>query len=105
MEKAKFKSTLDNTNNHIHSDNTLKKKLIHTLGTLTRSIRNFIIFFTVIGLDRESEFIADFKKSWFTVSQILVMTIKKKIKNKPSFISDYPASLCCSWKQKSLPII
>lgn len=39
------------------------------------------------GIDALREFIADFKKSWFMVSQILVMVIKNKIKIRPSFIT------------------
>ena len=86
IEKAKFKSTLDNIKSQMHKDNTLNRKLIHTRGTIISSIMNFIIFLTVIGLDNESEFIADFKKSWFMVSQALVRTIRKKINIRPSFI-------------------
>lgn len=86
IEKAKFKSTLDNTKSQIHKDNTPNRKLIHTRGTIISSIMNFIIFLTVIGLDNEREFTADFKKSWFMVSQTLVRNIRKKINIMPSFI-------------------
>lgn len=43
--------------------------------------------FIILGvIDTLSEFMADFKRSWFTVSQILVSIIKNKIKNKPCCI-------------------
>lgn len=86
MEKAKFKSTLDNTKSQMHKDMTLNEKLIHTRGTLINSTMNLKIFTMVMGLDSFKVFIADFKKSWFIVSQMLVRTIKKKIKAKPSLI-------------------
>ena len=86
---------MDNTKSQIHKDKTLNKKLIHTRGILINSIMNFIIFIILIGLANSSEFIADFKKSWFMVSQILVRAIRKKIKVRPSFILNYLAFLCC----------
>lgn len=94
-EKAKFKSTLDNIKSQIDKDKTLNKKLIHTRGIFINSTINLIIFLIVMGLVNSSKFIADFKKSWFMVSQILVMTIRKKIKIKPSFILALLAFLCC----------
>jgi hypothetical protein len=40
------------------------------------------------GIDALSEFMEDFNRSWFTVSKMLVKTIKNKIKNKPCFTTD-----------------
>jgi len=92
-ENARFKSALESTKSQIDRDSMLKIKLPHIRGTLINSIMNFIIFLTVMGLDKEIEFIADFRKIWFIVSQRLVRTIRKKIKGKPCFILNSPVFL------------
>lgn len=65
----------------------LNRKLTHTRGSVINLIMNRITLKMFGGIDALREFIADFKKSWFMVSQILVMTIKNKIKTKPCFIT------------------
>ena len=103
-EKAKLKSTWLNTNSHTHNEIRANKKLTQTLGVNTSLKIKFNI--SLIFPEGETrEFIADFKKSWFTVSQMLVRAINGRIKNRPSLIPGHAPSLTRSKKQKRLPII
>lgn len=85
-EKAKLRSAFDNTNSQMHSDKILKAKLTHTRGIIINLIINCSILMIFAEMEALREFIADFKKSWFMVSQILVRSIKSNIRNKPCFI-------------------
>lgn len=77
-EKAKLKSTCDKTNNQIHNEMVLNKKLNQTLGTaISLKINDAIDFIFPEGACKE--FIADFKKSWFMVSHMLVKDMRNKI--------------------------
>jgi hypothetical protein len=88
-EKARFKSILESTKSQIHSEIRLKTKLNHTRGILKSCATNFAIFTTFAPKETCRELIADFKKSWLTVSQILVKTIKKKMNKKPGLSIGY----------------
>ena len=70
----------------MHNDNTLNKKPIQTRGILTNLIMNCNIFKILAVSEIPKEFIADLRKSWFIVSQMLVRIIKYKIKINPGFI-------------------
>jgi hypothetical protein len=91
-EKAKLKSALDKTKSQIQSEVMLKNRLIHTLGININFNINFAIF-RILPDGEGNEFIADFKKSWFMVSQRLVKRIRNKVKTTPSFIIEQPLSL------------
>jgi hypothetical protein len=91
-EKAKLKSALDKTKSQIQSEIILNNKLIHILGIKISLRINFTIF-RILPEGEVNEFIADFKKSWFTVSQILVKTIRNRVKITPSFIMKQPLFL------------
>ncbi len=101
-ENAKLKSALDKTTSHMHRDIILKTKLSHTRGIKTSLNTNFIIW-NRFPEGEESEFTADFKKSWFMVSQALVKEIRNKVKKIPSFILKGLLSPLRLRKQKILP--
>ena len=84
-EKAKLKSARDRTNSHMQSEITLNKRLIHTLGIKINLKINFAIP-RIFPEGAVKELTADFRKSWFMVSQMLVKAIRNRVKNKPSFI-------------------
>jgi hypothetical protein len=97
-EKAKLRGAFDNTKSQMHKASTLNKKPIQMRLIRINLKIKIIIFLTVTGLDKTKEFMADFRKSWFIVSQILVSTIKNRIKNRPSFILYSLAFPCYSRK-------
>lgn len=82
----------------MHNEITLNRKLIQTRGTITKLRINFKIALMFPEGERK-EFIADFKKSWFIVSQILVRAIRNKIKTKPSLTPKPSLSRKCLMKQ------
>lgn len=88
----------------MHSEIKLKKKLIQTLGINTNLKINFNTSL-IFPAGETMEFIADFKKSWFIVSQILVMAISDRIKISPSLIPGHAPFLTRSKRQIRLPTV
>lgn len=97
-EKAKFKSAFERTKSQMHKERMLNRQPIQTRGVKINLIINCTIFRKLKESDTAKEFIADFKKSWFIVSQALVRAMRNRIKNRPSF-TGLPSFLCCSAKQ------
>ncbi len=97
-EKAKLKSALDKTKSHIQSEVRLNKKLNHTRGIKMSLQINFKIL-VKLAEGEGRELIADFRKSWFTVSQALVKAIKNKVNRIPSFTIAPPLPPWCSKTQ------
>jgi hypothetical protein len=69
----------------MHNDKTENKNPTHTRGIIISLKINQIIFLILAVSEMFKEFIADLRKSWFTVSQKLVSAINNKIKIKPCF--------------------
>lgn len=70
----------------MHKDRALKENPIQILGILINLKMNCRIFLIFAVMEIFSEFMADFKKIWLTVSQRLVRAIKNKIKTIPPAI-------------------
>ena len=100
-ENAKFKSAFPSTKSHINKESMLKIKLMTSLRFVINLIINPIIFFTEL-ICKPSELIEDFKNSWLIVSQMLVRTIKKKMKATPCFMLPLPCAYCL--KKRVLPL-
>lgn len=95
-------SAFDNTKSQTHNDRMLKAKLNQTRGTVINLIINLNTLKIFGGTDAFREFIADFKKSWFMVSQRLVIKIKNKTGINPCFMKWLSPVPCWIKKQISL---
>jgi hypothetical protein len=69
----------------MHKDKRANKPPSQTFGITIILRINCNILKTFAESETLREFIEDFRQSWFIVSQILVRTIKNKIKNRPCF--------------------